>query len=162
MLTGSVASAAHGAMRTTLDIDFVIDPMPAPLRAFVQRMLDAGFYASREAADEALSTRTMFNIINGSSGWKADLIVRKDRPFSQTEFERRAEVTAFCLRVPVVSVEDLIVAKLEWAKLGGSARQLEDERTLVNIAGENFDRAYLLAWIERMSLQEQWRRVLPS
>jgi len=35
----------------------------------------------------AVQQRDMFNRIDTSTGWKVDLIVRKDRPFSVMEFE---------------------------------------------------------------------------
>jgi hypothetical protein len=41
MLTGSVASAYHGASRATMDIDLVIDPLPVRLEAFVRGIASA-------------------------------------------------------------------------------------------------------------------------
>jgi hypothetical protein len=38
MLTGSFASAHYGAPRSTQDIDVVIAPSPAQLRAFLQSL----------------------------------------------------------------------------------------------------------------------------
>lgn len=55
----------------------------------VQGLLDAGLYVDRDAAMSAWRTRSQFNAIDPESGWKVDLIVRKDRPFSRREFERR-------------------------------------------------------------------------
>ena len=43
----------------------------------------------RDAALEAWRTQGQFNAIDPESGWKVDLIVREDRPYSRTEFERR-------------------------------------------------------------------------
>jgi hypothetical protein len=31
----------------------------------------------------------MFNVVDFATGWKVDLIIRKARPFSLKEFERR-------------------------------------------------------------------------
>jgi hypothetical protein len=47
------------------------------------------YYISPESAREALARRSMFNVIDFDEGWKADLIVRKDRPFSIEELRRR-------------------------------------------------------------------------
>jgi len=49
MLTGSFASAVHGAGRATMDIDLVIDPTPEALQWFVGQMAAAGRYVSDEA-----------------------------------------------------------------------------------------------------------------
>jgi hypothetical protein len=86
MLTGSLAAAFYGAGRATLDIDLVIDPNPVQLRSLVQRLEGQGAYVSQEAADEALADRSMFNVVDTETGWKADLIVRKRRLYSETEF----------------------------------------------------------------------------
>ena len=59
----------------------------------------------------------------------------------------------------VVSVEDLMVAKLEWAKLGASARQLEDVAALLRIHAGGLDRAYLDRWIAELGLSQQWVHV---
>lgn len=42
----------------------------------------------------------------------------------------------------VASVEDVIVSKLEWARLGESARQIEDVRALLRIQREEIDREW--------------------
>lgn len=157
MLTGSFAAAVHGAGRATMDVDFVIDPEPAALDAFVQRMLTAGRYVSPEAAREAFAERSMFNIVDVESGWKVDLILRKDREFSRSEFARRSTLALGTLQLPVATVEDLVLAKLEWARLGGSARQLEDVRALVRAAGERFDHPYVARWVESLGVEDVWR-----
>ncbi len=148
MLTGSLAAAYHGAGRATMDIDLVIDPTPPQLQALVRSLEGSGVYVSRDAADEALTHRSMFNVVDPASGWKADLIIRKSRPFSDTELARRqAADYEGCA---------LWVAKLEWAKLGGSGRQLEDVAALLRIQAERLDRAYLERWVGELGLAAQW------
>ncbi|MEO6066680.1 MAG: nucleotidyl transferase AbiEii/AbiGii toxin family protein [Gemmatimonadota bacterium] len=159
MLTGSLAAAYHGAGRATMDIDLVIDPTAPQLRALVRALTGTGTYLSSEAAEEALVHRTMFNVIDTTSGWKIDLIVRRDRAFSTTEFGRRRPAVYEGCALWVASVEDLIVAKLEWAERGGSARQLEDVAALVRIQAEALDREYLERWVVELGLAPQWRQV---
>ena len=38
---------------------------------------------------DAFRDRSMFNLIEPSTGWKVDFVVRRDRPFIVTEFARR-------------------------------------------------------------------------
>jgi hypothetical protein len=159
MLTGSFAAAVHGAGRATMDIDLVIEPTRLNLEQFVARMLDTGRYVSPEAAREALVLRSMFNVVDVDSGWKIDLIIRKERPFSEAEFARRMELALGSTRLPVATVEDLVLAKLEWARMGGSARQLEDVRALIRLAGPAFDRAYVAGWVAALGIGAQWRAV---
>lgn len=148
MLTGSVATAFHGTSRATMNIDFVIDPTAPQLDALVSRMESLGAYVSREAAEDALSNRTMFNVIDPETGWKADLMIRKDRAFSETEFARRQATELAGTPLHIATVEDVILSKLEWAALGGSGRQIEDVRALLRVNTGLLDQAYL----------DQWRR----
>ncbi|MGQ0646226.1 MAG: hypothetical protein ACT4P7_01575 [Gemmatimonadaceae bacterium] len=156
MLTGSVASAYHGAGRATMDVDFVIDPDPVQLEVFLRRVAASGVYLSVEAAREALTHRTMFNVVDPESGWKADLIIRKGRAFSEGEFARRQPIEFFGVPVDVASLEDVVLSKLEWAKLGGSARQLDDVRALLALRRGEVDLAYVLPWVEALGLQKEW------
>jgi hypothetical protein len=159
MLTGSLAAAYHGAGRATMDIDVVIDPTALALHSLVRVLEGPGIYVSREAADEALAHRSMFNVVDTTSGWKADLIVRKARPFSQTEFARRQPADYEGCHLWVASVEDVVLAKLEWAKLGRSARQLEDVAALLRVNAGRMDLTYLKHWIADLGLTTQWDQV---
>jgi hypothetical protein len=160
MLTGSLAAAYHGAGRAAMNIDAVIDPTAPQLRALVPSLAETGAYVSADAADEALAHRSMFNVRDTTSGWKVDLIVRKLRSFSETELGRRQPAEYEGCALWVASVEDVIVAKLEWAKLGGSARQLEDVAALRRIHAERLDQAYLGRWIAELGLTTQWEQVI--
>ena len=156
MLTGSVASAFHGAGRATMDVDLVVDPQVAQLSDLLARITSSGAYVSVDAAFEALRHRTMFNVVDRESGWKADLIVRKNRPFSETEFARRTSVDYFGVRLEIASVEDIMISKLEWAALGGSARQLEDVRALIDLNRDKLDFEYVRKWVAALGVSAQW------
>lgn len=162
MLTGSFAAAYHGAPRATKDIDVVIEPTPSQLRTLVSTLLGDGQYVSLEAALEALQAKSLFNVIDPTSGWKVDLIVRKARPYSEEEFARRLPVEFDDLSLAVASVEDVILSKLEWASLGGSARQLEDVAELLRVHRGQLDEPYLRRWIAALNLAAQWEMAARS
>ena len=61
--------------------------------------------------------------------------------------------------VDVVTAEDLVLSKLEWAKRGGSARQLDDVRTLLRLAGDDLDQEYLARWVRALERDAEWRAV---
>lgn len=157
MLTGSLAAAWHGAGRATMDVDLVIAPTAARLRALTSALTRADLYVSVDAALDALARKTQFNVVDPATGWKADLIVRKSRPFSRSEFERRLPAEFEGIPLCVATVEDTIVAKLEWSQLGGSARQLEDVAALLRVTGDQLDRQYVERWIASLGLERQWR-----
>jgi hypothetical protein len=93
MLTGSFASVFYGSPRSTQDIDLVIAATPSQLRTFVESLPSGEYYADLDAALEAHTRESLFNIIDIKTGWKIDLIIRKSRSFSQEEFSRRQLLT---------------------------------------------------------------------
>lgn len=160
MLTGSFASAYYGSPRSTQDIDLVIAPTAAELQAFVQLLPSEKYYVDLDAAQEALKRQSLFNVIEQTTGWKIDLILRKSRPFSQEEFRRRRLVNFKDVAVFVATAEDVIIAKLEWSKLARSKRQIEDVVTILKARWKSLDRSYLEKWIVELGLREEWNEAI--
>lgn len=160
MITGSFASTFHGEPRTTHALDLVIDPSAAQLDALLATFDPARFYVDTDVAREALRRRTMFNVIEIPTAWKLDLVVRKHRPFSIGELQRRQAATILGVATRVATAEDTIVAKLEWSKLGGSERQLDDVAGIIRVRGDDLDRSYIERWVNELGLGDQWRRAL--
>lgn len=158
MVVGSFASTAHGLPRATQDLDVIIDPPSASeLEALLASMPAEDYYVDADAARDALQRRSMFNVIDLASGWKVDLILRKDRPFSREEFARRIKMTMLGVSAFVASPEDTIVAKLEWSKhAGGSERQRRDVAGVIASAGDALDRAYIERWVHDLDLDDEW------
>lgn len=154
MVTGSFASSFHGIPRASQDIDLVVAPTADQLRDLVRSLSD--HYVNEKSAQEALRRKGMFNIIDPSTGWKADLIVRKDRPFSLEEFRRREAAEIAGMQVMVATPEDVILAKLEWAKAGGSSRQIDDAAGILRARGSALDHDYLERWVAELEVQGQW------
>lgn len=162
MLTGSFASGYYGHSRSTQDVDFVIMPTPDQLRALVASFPDPLFYVDLEAAMEALRESAQFNVIDRENAYKADFIIRKPYPFNQQEFNRRVSATISGVPLVVASAEDVLLSKLQWSKLGGSLRQIEDAAGILELRKDSLDRAYIEGWVERLDLGDQWRTTLES
>ena len=161
MLTGSLAASYYGRPRATHDADVVIDPAGGEqLDAFVNDLDVTGFYVNRLGARQAFEERRQFNAIEMQSASKIDFIIRKDRPFSREEFGRRQRVDLpFAEGVAVVSPEDAIVSKLEWAKASGdSERQIRDAINVLEM-NPGLDRQYIERWSAALGVGELWRRV---
>jgi hypothetical protein len=151
MVAGSHASSYHGQPRATQDVDLVIDPSPEQLDEFLTRLGDP-FYVSPEAAHEALRRRSPFNIILVTDGWKADLIIRKERPFSLEEFRRRQVGQMHGRALPLASAEDVILSKLEWSRISQSERQLSDALNVAVALWPALDRDYLRKWASELGV----------
>jgi hypothetical protein len=154
MLTGSFASAHYGVPRSTQDIDIVIAATPAQLRTFVKSLPSSE--ADLDAALEAQTRESLFNVIDLATGWKIDLIICKSRAFSQEEFGRRQLVHVQGLPLFVASAEDVVIAKLEWSKLARSQRQIEDVASILSLRRESLDWPYPEKWIVGLNLNEEW------
>lgn len=161
MLTGSFASTFHGTPRATQDLDLVIDADEERLAVLLGSLEPSEYYFSDEAARQALRRRGQFNIIDMASGWKADLILRKDREFSREEFRRRMSGRILETTVAIATAEDTVIAKLEWAARGHSERQLRDVAGILETV-KDLDTQYIENWVKRLGLGDWWDRARES
>jgi len=159
MVAGSHASSHYGQPRATQDADFVIDPTRSQLDLFLDA-LGPDYYVSRPAAQEALEHRHMFNVIDFSNGWKADFIIRKDRPFSLEEFRRRRPANWQGQQLPIASPEDVILTKLEWDRISPSERQRQDALGVALALGPLLDRSYLRHWAPALGIVDSLEELL--
>ena len=157
MLTGSLASAYYATPRATQDVDLVIDTDSVGLDRVVGRLADAGYYVDQGAAQQALESHGQFIAIDPVGGWKVDLIIKKDRLFSRTEFDRRAPASLLGVEVSLASLEDVLLAKLEWGQLGDSELQRRDVTQLLERAGDRLDLAYVERWVRDLGLSDEWK-----
>ena len=160
MLSGSLASSVHGEPRATQDVDLIVDLDADGLERLLAKLPEEHYYVSTAAALGAVRSRSQFNIIDFETGWKADLIVLKNRAFSREEFARRRVADALGVVVNIASPEDVILAKLEWAKKsGGSERQLRDVCGILAAPGQQLDNAYLDKWAVSLGVTELLEQV---
>ncbi len=144
---GSVASTFHGALRSTMDVDLVCEIDEPRIEAFVAAC-GPDYYVSPAAAREAVRARKCFNLIHLPSSYKIDVFVHRGRRFDETALER-AQPASFgpsaTQPIPVATVEDSMLAKLEWFRLTDetSERQWDDVSKLFRLHGEQLDTAYL-------------------
>jgi hypothetical protein len=158
MLVGSFASSHYGETRSSLDVDIVIDATSEKLRVLEKRLLEDDYYVELDAALDAHQHESLFNVIDRLTGWKVDLILRKSSPFGQEAFRRRQRSVLYDVPLFVISAEDAIVSKLEWSKLGGSYRQLEDVAGILKLRWSSLDHSYLKNWIIQLGLESEWSK----
>jgi hypothetical protein len=157
MLTGSLAAAYYATPRATKDIDIVFATSRAGTDRLVSRLREAALYVDRDAALEALRSQAQFNAIAATTGWKVDFIVRKSRPFSEEEFERRVRTSILGIETWLASPEDVLIAKLEWSSMGESELQRRDVVELLERAQDRLDLEYVDHWVRELGLDEEWK-----
>ena len=157
MLTGSIALNCYAQPRMTRDIDLVVAFFLKDA-ARIEEVLGAEYYVSNQAARDAVLHQSSFNAIHQRTLLKVDFMVRKAEEFRRHEFARRVRMRVEDMEVWVVSKEDLILSKLDWARDSLSQRQLSDVQNLI---ASGCDMAYLREWSVKLNLTAMLTRVSP-
>jgi hypothetical protein len=156
MLTGSVASSVHGTPRSTQDLDIVIAASTKQLQQMVSELQTLDFYADNVQASTSLAKRSQFNVIDNVTGWKVDFIFAEETEYGRTALARREAIAVTGMAVQFARAEDVVIAKLRWAKQGGSGRQIEDAVGILTVRGNELDISYIEKWVRSLGLEEQW------
>lgn len=157
MLTDSMALNHYAQPRMTRDIDIVIALLLKDLE-ILPSVFGEEFYFSEEAARGAVLGQSSFNVIHNESLIKVDFIVRKREDYRLAEFERRRRIEVQGHTMWIVSKEDLILSKLDWARESQSQRQLSD---VENLLATGADLNYLQTWSQKLNLTDMLTRVSP-
>ena len=153
MLTGSMAMNYYAQPRMTRDIDVVVALAPHDAEK-VLRIFSGEYYVSREAVIDSIARESLFNLIHQESVIKVDCIVRKSTAYRRIEFDRRQRIAIDDFSTWIVSKEDLIISKLEWAKDSGSEMQSRDVKNLV---ATGCDLDYIGRWTQELGLAKIWQ-----
>ena len=163
-LGGSLASSIYGVPRATLDADIIANLRPSHAVPFLKQLGDS-WYADETAVHEAIVARTSFNLINMNTALKVDVFAAKFRAFERGQFLRIQQIALEGENGPKVKVacsEDMIVAKLEWFRLGNeiSDRQWQDILGMIRLQGPNLDMDLLKENARELSVQDLLDRAL--
>lgn len=153
MLTGSMAMNYFAQPRMTRDIDLVVALTPKDTDTIV-RLFAPDYYVAREAVSDSIAHESLFNLIHEESVIKVDCFIRKNSLYRRTEFERRQRIAIEDFSTWIVSKEDLIISKLDWAKSSHSEMQLRDVRNLI---ATGCDHDYIIRWTNELGLAKLWQ-----
>lgn len=158
MLTGSIAANFYTTPRMTRDIDIIIEVDKEDTERLFS-LFSGDFYTDRDSIKKAIYNRGMFNIIHRPGIIKVDFIIRKDTEYRKVEFERRRGIEFEGLRMDVVSPEDLVLSKLDWARDSLSEIQIRDVKNLLNTVPD-LDRPYIEKWVKELNLRKIYREAI--
>ena len=150
MLTGSLAMSFYARPRMTRDVDLVVAFESGDI-ARLTDVLGGDYLVDADAIGDAMRSARPWNILHLPSLVKIDLIPRKNTEYRRAEFERRRLVQFAGVPLWIVSVEDLILSKLDWSRDTGSAQQHSDVRALLQVP---LDRPYLHQWAAHLGLAQ--------
>jgi len=152
---GSVASSARGIWRSTLDVDLVVAIKAAQADALAEA-LGPEWYADSEMIRRAIQQRRSFNVIYIRYAQKVD-IFPATKEFHEAQLERATVIPLGAGRIPcpVATAEDILLAKLQWYRMGGevSERQWSDVAGILAVAPD-LDAAYLRTWAARLGVED--------
>jgi len=155
---GSLASTIFGTPRSTIDADLVARMHFGHAATLVNR-LGADFYANLEAIRSAIENRSCFNVIHLTTMMKVDVFIAKDRDFDRSQLARVVKKPIHPdsdRQVLFSSPEDVILAKLEWFRLGNevSDRQWLDVLGVMKVMSDGLDFEYLTEWANRLNVSD--------
>jgi hypothetical protein len=159
-VTGSEALALHGiAYRQTNDTDFVIALAPDGYESILRPAFEPSYLVSPLVA---VPPRWLGSAIHVRAVAKADFVIREPGPWPNRAFERRQALDDPALgRVFVGSVEDLLLAKLEWSDGNLDGLQGRDARAIV-IGRPGLDVAYAREAARELGIDALLEEVLAS
>lgn len=149
MLSGSVALGLYTVARTTRDIDIVIELKESDVDKFVAGF--DGFFVDEVGIADEVKRGGMFNLIDKKTAFKIDFIIRSDSEYGNEEFSRRKKMTLDGVELWVVSLEDLIIAKVRWIQDFQSDRQINDIKSL--LLNPMIDWEYVDKWTRKLQLK---------
>lgn len=162
---GSVASSYHGAVRSTMDIDLVADLREEHIEKFLSQFGE-DFYISEIAIRQAVRSRSCFNLIHYETSFKVDVFIARGRSFDQSCMHRavqaKLEYDTESIVVPMATVEDSIISKLEWFRLTNetSERQWDDVSRLRRLYEGRLDLGYLRLSAEMVGVSDLVLRLI--
>ena len=138
-MTGSEALARYGEPRQTMDVDIVVGVGAREFEVVARAFEDD--YLVNEPLD--FGTFSLASLIAKSALGKADLILGRHDAWSSSAMDRRMRWDhPLYGSLWVISLEDLVLAKLEWSK-GSSELQLRDCRNLLALNRDLIDWPYV-------------------
>jgi hypothetical protein len=163
---GSLASTLHGMLRTTQDSDIIAEMSLRHIRPFVDA-LQGEFYVDEEMIADAISHQSSFNIIHRESMFKVDVFIPRDRTFVREQFSRAREETLSIdpeIRAVVSTAEDILLAKLEWYRMGGevSERQWRDVLGVLKVQEGALDMDYLRQMARELKVEDLLARAIQA
>jgi hypothetical protein len=161
-VVGSIASMAYGEPRFTNDVDIVAELKPEHVAALCAAFAAPDFYVSEQAAREAVTRRSQFNIVHPASGLKADVIVPPDTEFTRCEASRVKRITSEGeYSAWFSSPEDVLLHKLIYYQLSGgmSDKHLRDIAGMMQLQGRRLDREYISDWAGKLGVSAEWAMI---
>jgi hypothetical protein len=156
---GSMASMTYGELRTTRDVDVVVQLHGVDVPKLLSRFPLSDYYHDEHAALEAVRTGGEFNIIDNLRGLKIDVFVASD------DISDRQIANARRLPLPsggtamFSAPEELILMKMKYYSYGWTEKHLRDITGMLDRPGAEIDEARIASLAAEHGLAHVWESV---
>ena len=150
MLTGSMAMIIYAMMRMTNDIDIVMELSYSDADKIIKEFED-DYYVPQGRVRDAISRKFMFNLLHQQTLVKIDCVMRKDTEFQKAAFANRKKILFTDFEIWTISRDDLILAKLNWAKTSKSEMQMRDVASIIR---NGYDEKYVDDWAQKLCIED--------
>jgi predicted nucleotidyltransferase len=161
-VTGSMASMNYGEVRSTVDLDIVVDLRYSDANMLTEHFALPHWYLDRKAMLNAMQDCTSFNVIDNESIYKIDFMVVDASGYNKVRFDRVRARTVGGVPVKMSAPEDVILMKLKFHQEGGSDKHLRDIASMFKVSGDEIDRLYLEKWAAELGIAEELTKVRAS
>ncbi|MEX2174413.1 MAG: DUF6036 family nucleotidyltransferase [Pirellulaceae bacterium] len=157
ILVGGIAATHYGIVRSTYDVDAVVELEGQSVQQIAAR-LGAAFELDPQQSFEVFTSKTMRVIRVPGTPFKIFPLAKE--PFDQERFRRRARIQLEHRQVWMTTPEDLVVQKLRWAR----RKDLTDAQDVLAVQGDALDWPYIYRWCDEhgtRQLLEKLRSEIP-
>jgi hypothetical protein len=146
-----------------MDIDISIVLPGSDVNRFVEAIQKLDYYVFHDAIVDAMLQNMPFNIIDASSGYKADMFLVEPTPLEQSVLARSRRVVydaATRATAMLYSPEDVIIFKLKYFLMGRSQKHVRDIGAILAVQGAALDYDYIAHWANDIGATDVWNQLL--
>jgi hypothetical protein len=159
-LMGGLSLAFWRHVRSTQDVDLLIDPGPAGVEALLEVLRQAGVRTKHQPAVVDLGSVRIAQLLYEPKD--AFLEIQIDLLLAESSFHREAlarrvpaRLSDLELDLYTLSCEDILILKMSAGRLIDRA----DAAALLRLNRPGLDGPYLLRWIARLNLRAEWAEI---
>ena len=149
MFMGGIAVSVWGEPRTTYDIDAVIGISSSESDKFLLEASKENFTYDKRNPVQLIQKSAFITLAYPVKNRKTyvDLFLASDE-YQKLALSRRKEINLYGRKIPIISVEDLVLYKL----LAGRTKDIDDVREILISQKGKLDMKYMKKWANKLGI----------
>ena len=139
-------------------MDFVVQLEAGVLSTLLERLGPQFRLIPQTTFERATATRRYVLELTDKS-FLIELFSLSDDPHDQQRFARRRSVHIFNRDTFIPTVEDAVITKLRWFRVGNRTKDRQDARGMIAVQGDRIDWDYVNSWCDRHGTRELLKSV---